>query len=323
MRIKSNRLIRLFSLAGLIYLHGIADSLAAERVVMASLSPGLFEFPIQISNLRGFFKDEGLDVVKVQMQPQVAVMALVAGDVDYSLSWGSALRAAITGVPIRVVAGIAARPLHVLMARPEIQSGKDLKDKRIGVDSFAGTMEYLARLAAKHYGLDPNRDIKVLITGSSPNRVAALKGNLIDATPIDIAFAVKAEEEGLKRLVNLADIVDLPISGVAVLEKKLVTDRAQVKKVLRAILRGTRFMKENRQDTVKMMADFLGITPAQAGRAYDVSIRSFTDDGMISDKGLGLNVELTKERLKITKDVPLSQVVDWGLMRELKSEGKF
>ena len=74
-------------------------------------------------------------------------------------------------------------------------------------------MEYLARVAAKHYGLDPNRDIKVLVTGSSPNRVAALKGNLIDATPIDIAFAVKAEEEGLKRLVNLAEIVDLPISG--------------------------------------------------------------------------------------------------------------
>ena len=320
---KSNRLIRCFSLACLIYLHGIADSLAAERIVMASLSPGLFEFPIQISTVRGFFKDEGLEVVKVQMQPQVAVMALVAGDVDYSLSWGSALRAAITGVPIRVVAGIAARPLHVLMARPEIQSGKDLKDKRVGVDSFAGTMEYLARVAAKHYGLDPNRDIKVLITGSSPNRVAALKGNLIDATPIDIAFAVKAEEEGLKRLVNLADIVDLPISGVAVLEKKLATDRTQVKKVLRAILRETRFMKENRQDTVKMMADFLGITPAQAGRAYDVSIRSFTDDGMISDKGLGLNVELTKERLKITKDVPLSQVVDWGLMRELKSEVRF
>jgi ABC-type nitrate/sulfonate/bicarbonate transport system substrate-binding protein len=224
---------------------------------------------------------------------------------------------------LRVVAGIAARPLHVLMARPEIQSGKDLKDKRIGIDSFAGTMEYLARVAAKHYGLDPNRDIKVLVTGSSPNRVAALKGNLIDATPIDIAFAVKAEEEGLKRLVNLAEIVDLPISGVAVLEKKLATDRAQVKKVLRAVLRGTRFMKDNRQETVKMMADFLGITPEQAGRAYDVSIQSFTDDGMISDKGLGLNLELTKERLKITKDIPLSRVVDWSLMRELKTDGKF
>lgn len=82
-------------------------------------------------------------------------------------------------------------------------------------------------------------------------------------------------------------------------------------------------MKENRQETVKMMADFLGISTAQAARAYDVSIGSFTEDGMISDKGLGLNVELTKERLKITKDIPLSEVVDWSLMRELKSDGKF
>jgi ABC-type nitrate/sulfonate/bicarbonate transport system substrate-binding protein len=323
MTAKKRQLLTTTILACLFSFLTFTSAVGAERVVMASLSPGLFEFPIQISSSRGFFRDEGLEVLKVQMQPQVAVMALVAGDVDYSLSWGSALRAAITGVPLRVVAGIAARPLHVLMARPEIQSGKDLKDKRIGVDSFAGTMEYLARVAAKHYGLDPNRDIKILITGSSPNRVAALKGGLIDATPIDIAFAVKAEEEGLKRLVNLAEVVDLPISGVAVLEKKLATDRAQVRKVLRAVLRGTRFMKENRQETVKMMAGFLGITPAQAGRAYDVSIGSFTDDGMISDKGLGLNVELTKERLKITKDIPLNQVVDWSLMKELKSDGKF
>jgi hypothetical protein len=44
---------------------------------------------------------------------------------------------------------------------------------------------------------------------------------------------------------------------------------------------------------------------------------------MISDKGLGLNVELTKERLKITKDIPISRVVDWSLMRELKTDRRF
>ena len=293
---------------------------AAERVVMASLSPGLFEFPVQVAIARGYFRDDGLDVVKVQMQPQVSVMALVAGDVDYSLSWGSSLRAAVTGVPLRVVAGIASRPLHVLMARPEIHSGKDLKDKRIGVDSFAGTMEYLARVAAKHYGLDPNRDIKILISGSSPSRVAALRAGSIDATPIDIAFAVKAEEEGLKRVVNLADIVDLPISGVAVLQTKLVRERTQVKKVVRALIKATRFMKENRQETMKMMADYLGVTAGQAAKAYDGSIKSFTDDGMIADKGLALNVDLTKERLNITRDIPLAQVVDWSLVNELKRD---
>lgn len=70
MRIKSNRLIRLFSLAGLIYLHGIADSLAAERVVMASLSPGLFEFPIQISICAGFSRTKGSTLSKSRCSPR-------------------------------------------------------------------------------------------------------------------------------------------------------------------------------------------------------------------------------------------------------------
>jgi NitT/TauT family transport system substrate-binding protein len=293
---------------------------SAERVMMASLSPGLFEFPVVVSLKRGFFRDEGLEVLKVQMQPQVSVMALVAGDVDYSLSWGSSLRAVITGVPIKVVAGVAHRPLHVLMGRSEIKSGKDLKGKRIGVDSFAGTMEYLSRAAVKHFGLDPDKDIKFLVSGSSPTRLAALQSSVIDATPIDIAYAVKGEEEGLRRIINFADIIDLPISGVSVTEKKLVTDREQVKRVTRAILRGTRFMKENRDATLQLMADFLSISLSQAAKAYDTSIHSFTDDGQISEKGLMINIQLTKERLKIVRDVPLNQVVDWSLVRELKAE---
>jgi ABC-type nitrate/sulfonate/bicarbonate transport system substrate-binding protein len=293
---------------------------SAERVMMASLSPGLFEFPVVVSLKRGFFRDEGLEVLKVQMQPQVSVMALVAGDVDYSLSWGSSLRAVITGVPIKVVAGVAHRPLHVLMGRSEIKSGKDLKGKRIGVDSFAGTMEYLSRVAVKHFGLDPDKDIKILVSGSSPTRLAALQSSVIDATPIDIAYAVKGEEEGLRRIINFAEIIDLPISGVSVTEKKLVSDREQVKRVTRAILRGTRFMKENRDATLQLMADFLSISLSQAAKAYDTSIHSFTDDGQISEKGLMINIQLTKERLKIVRDVPLNQVVDWSLVRELKAE---
>ena len=55
------------------------------------------------------------------MQPAVGVKALISGDIDYLLAWGSALRAAVTGVPIKAIVGIAGRPLHVLVARPEIK----------------------------------------------------------------------------------------------------------------------------------------------------------------------------------------------------------
>jgi ABC-type nitrate/sulfonate/bicarbonate transport system substrate-binding protein len=102
------------------------------------------------------------------------------------------------------------------------------------------------------------------------------------------------------------------------MDQKLQTQREQVRRVVRATVRGTRFMKQNRAETVQMLSDYLRITPAQSARAYDASIHSFTDDGIISDKGVQLDVQLTKERLKLTKDIPLSQLVDWSLVKEIK-----
>jgi ABC-type nitrate/sulfonate/bicarbonate transport system substrate-binding protein len=298
----------------------VPSSSRAERIAIATPSRGLFEFPVVVAMRKGFFKAEGLDVDKVQMQPAIAVKALVSGDVDYLLAWGSALRAAVTGVPIKAVVGIASRPLHVLIARPEIKSPKDLKGKIIGVDSVAGTVDYLSRVAVRHFGLEPDKDVKIIVTGESPTRLAALHAGSIDATPIDIAFAVKAEDEGFHRLVYLGDLIELPLSGIAVMDQKLKSQRDQVKRVVRATMRGTRYMKQNRGEAVQMLADYLHITPAQAGKAYDASINSFTDDGMISDKGVQLDVQLTKERLKLTKDIPLSQLVDWSLVKEIKEK---
>ncbi len=300
----------------------VHPSVAAERILLATPSRGLFEFPAVVAMRKGYYKDEGLDADKVQMQPAIAVKALIAGDVDYLLAWGSAIRAAVTGVPLKAVVGMASRPLHVLIARSEIKTPKELKGKIIGVDSVAGTVDYLSRVAVKHFGFEPEKDVKIIVTGESPTRLAALRAGSIDATPIDVAFAMKAEDEGFRRLIYLGDIIELPLSGIAVMDKKLQTQREQVKKVVRATVRGTRFMKQNRAETIQMVSDYLHITPSQAAKAYDASINSFTDDGIISDKGVNLDVQLTKERLKITKEIPLSQLVDWSLVRELKVSGQ-
>ncbi|HXG49803.1 MAG TPA: ABC transporter substrate-binding protein [candidate division Zixibacteria bacterium] len=296
-----------------------APCAAAQRIVIGTPSHGLFEFPAVIAIRRGFYRAEGLEVDKVQMQPQLAVKALVSGDVDYLLAWGSAVRAAVSGVPIKAVAGLAARPLHVLIARPEIKGPGDLKNKTIGVDSVAGTVDYLSRVAVRHFRLEPDRDVRIIVTGESPLRLAAIRAGSIDATPIDVAFAVKAEEEGFNRLLYLGDIIELPLSGIAVTETKLQNRRDEVKKVIRATLRGTRFMKQNRDETVRMLSDYLRITPSQAARAYDAAVTSFTDDGIISDHGLRLDVQLAKERLKTTREIPLNRLADWSLVKEIQA----
>ena len=312
--------VRIWLLAAIALVAGAFSSQSAlsfERIVIGTPSRGLFEFPAVVAMRKGYYRDEGLEVDKVQMQPAIAVKALISGDIDYLLAWGSAVRAAVTGVPIKAVVGMASRPLHVLIARPDIRTPKDLKGKIIGVDSVAGTVDYLSRVAVRHFGLEPDRDVKIIVTGESPTRLAALRAGSIDATPIDVAFAMKAEDEGFKRLLYLGDIIELPLSGIAVTDIKLQTQREQVKKVVRGSLRGSRFMKQNRSETIQMLSDYLRITPSQAAKAYDTAINSFTADGIISDNGVRLDVQLTKERLKMTKEIPLSQLVDWSLVKEV------
>jgi NitT/TauT family transport system substrate-binding protein len=293
---------------------------AAERVMIATPYRGPLELPVVVAMRNGYFREAGLEVYKVQIQPEIAVKALVAGEVDYTLALGSSVRAAMKGIPIKVVVAIASRPLHVLIARPEIRFARDLRGKTIGVDGFAGTVDYLSRVATRYLGLDPDRDVNMVDTGDSALRLAALKTGAIDATAVDVVLAVKTEEEGFKRLVYLGDIIDLPVSGVAVTGAKLASHREQIKKVIRATLRGVRFIKQNRAETLRMMQSYLRITPAQAAHTYDASIRSLTDDGLVSERAIALDIWRAKEELPLVKDPPLSQVADWSLLGEIKLE---
>jgi ABC-type nitrate/sulfonate/bicarbonate transport system substrate-binding protein len=321
---KNNRsdplLIGLLILFGLIFVEPNMLAYSAERVIIATPSRGLSVFPALVSIRKGFYKDEGLEVDMVLMQPTIAVKALISGDANYLLAWGSAVRAAVTGAPIKAVVGLASRPLHVLIARPGIKTPKDLKGKIIGVDAIAGTVDYLSRVALRHFGLEPGKDAKLIVIGESGTRATALRAGSIDATAIDVSLAVKAEDEGFNRLLYLGDIIELPLTGIAVMDKQIQTQREQIKRVIRATMRATGFMKRNRKDTIQMLSDYLHLTPAQAAKTYDASINSFTEDGLVSDAAVNVDVQLAKERLKMTQEIPLRQLVDWSLLRELKAE---
>jgi hypothetical protein len=93
-RTRVTNLVR--ALCGFAALWIAAPVLAAEKVVIGTPSRGLFEFPTVVAISKGFYQEAGFIADRVQMQPLVAVKALMSGDVDYLLAWGSAVRAAVT-----------------------------------------------------------------------------------------------------------------------------------------------------------------------------------------------------------------------------------
>ncbi len=103
-----------------------------SKIHVSAPSKSLTCFPAHLTREKGFYRAEGLDVDFVVMKPQVALQALIAGDVGYTTALGSTMRAGVRGLPLRVVMTIADKPLFALMARPGVNSVEELKGKLVG-----------------------------------------------------------------------------------------------------------------------------------------------------------------------------------------------
>ncbi len=102
----------------------------------------------------GLFREEGLDVQIVLMNGRLVGPALLQGDLDYSTLADTMMRAATTGLPVKVLAFGGIRPALALNVRPEIKAGADLKGKSIAVTSIGSTTDIVAREIVRSFGLN-------------------------------------------------------------------------------------------------------------------------------------------------------------------------
>jgi NitT/TauT family transport system substrate-binding protein len=189
---------------------------------------------------RGFMRDEGLDLEIPNMRPNIAHSALLGGDIEYHGLAESGLRLAAKGSPMKSIFYSLRSPLYFLMAKPQIRTVQDLKGRIIGISSFGGATEVSARLGLRRHGLNPDRDIVMILIGTENVRVAAFTSGSIDATVTVPPSHVLLKQKGFNLLLSLADVADLPANGFTTTDRTLREKRDQVKRLLRALSRAWR-----------------------------------------------------------------------------------
>src|SRR5207237_9370220 len=112
---------------------------AADKVILSYSSRSYAFLPAQVAVARGFFKDENLEPLLIQMRSQVTVPALISGEVNYTLSFGNIIGSAMQGMPFKILAVLSDRPLHHIVARVDIKTIADLRGKRIGTERIGGS----------------------------------------------------------------------------------------------------------------------------------------------------------------------------------------
>jgi len=316
----------LFVLLALPFFSAPATLLAAEEIRIASTGQGLSTLPLEIAARKGFFRDEGFDVLTITMRANIAVNALLTRSVEYGTPTTSMIKAATAGLPVKTVAVLLGRPDYFLTVKREIKSVKDLKGKRIAIGSFGAAADLALRAVAKQDGLDPDRDLIRLQMGGGAARYAALLGGSVDATILTLPYNLQAEKAGYKDLLWFGERVEFPLSGLAVRDETVQKNPKQVLGVVRAVFRAMAFAGTHPEETRQLIVNWLRVDQEVAARSYDLGKRSWSDGGVVSDAAVKILVDQSILELKIKDTIPLDKVRNWSFVeqarRELASTGR-
>ena len=294
-----------------------------EKVKIGYPSRGITVLSLRIAHVKGFFRDEGLEPEIIQMRAGVIITALSTGDIDYGSALDSLVRASARGQPLKGLVSFVNRPMHYLVTRSDFKSVRELKGKTLAISSFGSTEQNTTNAILRAHGLEPDRkDVLVVALGDSPVRLEALKRGIVDATVITIPDVIVARNLGFRILAHAGDFIELSTPGLGTTDKILREKPDQVKRVVRAAARGLFFLRHNRDESVRIMTEWLALEKDIAGEAYDMGLKSFSEDGSPSEKGLLTSIQLEQERAGVKKDIPISKVFDVSILQEVLKELK-
>jgi len=298
-----------------------ADIVHAEKIIFAYPSPSTSFLPLVVAQKKGFFDLENLQPELVQIRPAVAIPGLTIGSVDYTTVLGSSIAARMRGVPLVITGVFADKPMDFLVGAKGIVSAKELKGRIVGISALGTATHFLTVKVLRAVGLDPDKDVSLRAVGDEGLRLQALGTGLVHASLLGSQGAIQGEKEGLKVIVAAADVIEsLPFAGVTTTMTKLKANPQQIKKVLRAGLRGLRYVHDNRTGTIDVIQSWYRVEREVAGATYDLARKSYSTNGEVSEKGVLLSMEFARSSGKFEKETSPSEIVDFNLLREVRKE---
>jgi ABC-type nitrate/sulfonate/bicarbonate transport system substrate-binding protein len=307
-------------LIGTLFLFVAPPDARGKTIYIAVSNPDMSFLSGGVAKFQGYFKDEGLDVEVLQMNANVSVAALAAGNVDYNLILQSVVTANLRGLPLKIAGILIERPNHVVVTHPSIEKFADLKNKKIAISSFGSLVDILARLTAAHFQLDPRTDVDFVAAGSSSARVAQLQAGVVQAAFVTPPGNLRAEASGFKTLLRVRDLFPFPVNGIGVTEQKLKNSRDEVKKIVRALLRANRYIVSNPKGAIRILSEWGRTKPEVAEEAYNDNAKNYSRNLLVSRATLENVVESTRWNVESKKNVSVDEIFDFSLVREVLKE---
>ena len=272
--------------------------------------------PDRIAAERGFFEKEGLRVRYIQFQgTNLMLSALMANELDYVTILPFIAGAATRGLPVKIVGSTTKASGYAIVSRPEIDSVKALKGKRIAINSFGSSADFAIYQLLSRNGLDPNKDVTLQAVAGSPDaRFAALMGGSVDATVVNSPFEYRAEQKGFKTLLSVketAEFVRIPIVGLSTTQRKIDKESDEIVRMLRGQRSAILFLQSQREVGVGLLEKLLRLDRAAAERFYAIYRDQYNPDLIVPDSVVEEWIAVGTFRAKEKIRVKPQAVYDW------------
>ena len=170
-----------------------------KKVRFSTTGISISELPFKVAHLKGFYREEGLDVETILIRGAVGMQALLGGSVDSSAS-GSTIAAAVRGLPVKLVFICSSKPQFELISQPQIKSVQELKGKLVGISSRGGSNDLLMQMILQKNGLAPNKDVTTIIVGAQEETVIALRTGRVAAALLTPPRNFMLQRDGFNRI---------------------------------------------------------------------------------------------------------------------------
>lgn len=277
------------------------------------------EIPFKIAQVKGFYREEGLNVEVILIRGAVGLQALLGGSVDYTSASGSTIAAAVRGLPVKLVFVSSAKPQFDLVAQPQIRSVPDLKGKLVGISSRGGSIDLLTQMILQKNGLTPNKDVTSIVVGGQEDTALALRAGRIAAALLTPPRPLILQREGFNRIAYSGDYMPTyPTGGIGVTDEKIKADPSEVLAFVKASVKGLQFARQNRAESIKIIAEYLGVKdPALNEQIFELYLNRLSADGSADDFWMKGAIDFTQKSLGgVSKEVPPNQVFDFSFVQK-------
>ena len=303
-----------------------ADSASAQeklRLAWAGFSPT--NSPIWVIEDRKLLQKLGAqpEIIAINNSPTV-LQALLAGEIDAaSISVTTLTSSRLAGADTVMIVGVVPTFVDHIVSLSSITAVEQLKGKTGGVNRLGTTSDLGLRLALRRLGIDPDKDVKIIPTGGTAERFAALSKGITQFTIIPEPFLTQAEKLGFRNLYNVSDL-KIPFwwNGILSREGIIKTKRPLLLKLARAMVEAIHVIKTEKEYAKALIKKNLGVAdPEGLERAYKDYSNAFPEVPYPSPDGVKTMLDdLARANPKAAAADPKA-FVDTSLIRELDTSG--